>query len=190
VSEDEWLWGWDPTPGIVSVWAEPDGRAFVWRRQPETRALIYERERFRPWLLLSSLDDLRHLGASLQREGANTANGANAGVCYRELDGPGALRFIASADDGRALTHALLQGASRRLGRTIAHVRELGSDAAVALPPEEQYLVATGRNYFRELRFDDLVRMQLDLETTGLNPAHDRVFMIALRDDEGRSELL
>ncbi|MFP2926942.1 hypothetical protein ACLESO_17435, partial [Pyxidicoccus sp. 3LG] len=32
--EDEWLWGWDPTPGIVSVWAEPDGRAFVWRRLP------------------------------------------------------------------------------------------------------------------------------------------------------------
>ena len=22
---DEWVWGWDPTPGIVSVWAEPDG---------------------------------------------------------------------------------------------------------------------------------------------------------------------
>ena len=21
----EWLWGWDPTPGIVSVWAEPSG---------------------------------------------------------------------------------------------------------------------------------------------------------------------
>ena len=30
--EEEWLWGWDATPGIVSVWAEPDGRAWVWRR--------------------------------------------------------------------------------------------------------------------------------------------------------------
>ena len=26
--------GWDDTPGIVSVWAERDGRAFVWRRDP------------------------------------------------------------------------------------------------------------------------------------------------------------
>ena len=25
--EDEWLWGWDPTPFIVSVWAEHEGRA-------------------------------------------------------------------------------------------------------------------------------------------------------------------
>ena len=30
--EDEWLWGWDPTPGIVSVWADADGRVTVWRR--------------------------------------------------------------------------------------------------------------------------------------------------------------
>ena len=36
--EDEWLWGWDPTPGIVSVWAEPSGRAVAWRRLPETGA--------------------------------------------------------------------------------------------------------------------------------------------------------
>ena len=37
--QDEWLWGWDPTPGIVSVWAEADGRAIVWRRIPETGVL-------------------------------------------------------------------------------------------------------------------------------------------------------
>ena len=28
----EWLWGWDPTPGIVSVWADAYGHATVWRR--------------------------------------------------------------------------------------------------------------------------------------------------------------
>lgn len=56
--EDEWLWGWDPTPGIVSVWAEPDGRATVWRRLPATGELVVEEEHFRPWLLLDSLDDL------------------------------------------------------------------------------------------------------------------------------------
>ena len=51
--EDAWLWGWDATPGIVSVWAEPDGRAFVWRRVPESGVLLREDVRFRPWLLLS-----------------------------------------------------------------------------------------------------------------------------------------
>jgi hypothetical protein len=40
--EDEWLWGWDPTPGIVSVWAEGDGRASVWRRLPDTGVVVRE----------------------------------------------------------------------------------------------------------------------------------------------------
>ena len=35
-AEDEWPWGWELTPGIVSVWAEADGRAVVWRRIAET----------------------------------------------------------------------------------------------------------------------------------------------------------
>jgi hypothetical protein len=32
--EDEWVWGWDSTPGIVSVWADLDGRATVWHEFP------------------------------------------------------------------------------------------------------------------------------------------------------------
>ena len=38
--EDEWLWGWDPTPGIVSVWADATGRAVVWRRNPAIGTLV------------------------------------------------------------------------------------------------------------------------------------------------------
>ncbi len=33
--EDERLFGWDPTPGIVSVWAQREGQAIVWRREGE-----------------------------------------------------------------------------------------------------------------------------------------------------------
>jgi DNA polymerase, archaea type len=68
-AEDEWLWGWDPTPGIVSVWAEPEGRAVVWRRIVETGELVREDARYRPWLLLDRLDDLVHLGPRLGVEG-------------------------------------------------------------------------------------------------------------------------
>jgi DNA polymerase elongation subunit (family B) len=58
------------------------------------------------------------------------------------------------------------------------------------LPPEEQYLVATGRNYFRDLAFADLRRAQIDLETTGLDPNRDRVFLIAARDPDGVARAL
>lgn len=182
--EDEWLWGWDATPGIVSVWAEADGRAAVWRRIPETGVLVREDERFHPWLLLDRLDDLRHLGGRLGPEGEA------AQVWYRELEGEGALRFRVSAEDGRMLGAAVLRGASHRLGRPVTHLRELGAEAVLALPPEEQYLVATGRTYFRDLSFDQLHRLQFDLETTGLDARRDRIFMIAVRHPDGAAEVL
>jgi DNA polymerase elongation subunit (family B) len=154
--EDEWLWGWDATPGIVSVWADADGRAVVWRRV--SGELVREEERFRPWVLADR---------SVQSDG----------VTCQELAGPGSLRYLVSAEDGKALARA---------GRW----RELGKNSALVLPPEEQYLVTTGRNYFRGLAFDRLRRMQFDLETWGLDPDRDRIFMIAVRDPSGVTETL
>jgi DNA polymerase, archaea type len=183
--EDEWLWGWDKTPGIVSVWAEADGTATVFRRDRDKGALIREEERFRPFVLLDRLDDLRHLGVQLAPEGAPRAV-----VSFRELGGPGELRYLASAANGRTLAAAILTGASRRLGRRVSHLRELGKESVLVLPPEEQYLVSTGRTYFRDLGFDDLRRFQFDLETTGLDPLRDRIFMIATRDSHGRVDVL
>jgi DNA polymerase elongation subunit (family B) len=170
--EDEWLWGWDPTPGIVSVWADIDGRATVWRRLAATGELVREEARFRPWMLIDRLDGIEQL------------------VTYRELDGPGALRYLVSADDGQTLTSAVLHAASKRLSRRVGHPRELGKEAVLSLTPEEQYLVATGRTYFRDLTFDQLHRMQFDLETTGLDPECDRIFMIAVRDPAGVTRIL
>lgn len=183
--EDEWLWGWDPTPGIVSVWAEPDGRVTVWRRLPGTGTLVREEVRFRPWLLLSSIEDLSHLGPRLRPEAEGPAP-----VSYQELEGPGALRYLVHAEDGRMLASAVLQGASRRLGRPVGHVRDLPEDTVLSLPPEEQYLTASGRTYFRGLGFDALHRLQFDLETTGLDPQQDRIFLVAVRTPEGQAETL
>ncbi|MEO7966773.1 MAG: ribonuclease H-like domain-containing protein, partial [Gemmatimonadaceae bacterium] len=185
---DEWLWGWDPTPGIVSVWCDTSGRATVWRRvgdDDSNDVLVREEERFRPWLLLDRLDDLRSLGDALVPEG--TAGGT---VSWRELDGPGELKFLVSARDQRTLSNAVLRGASRRLGRAIPHLRELGDGAVFVFQLEEQYLVATGRTYFRGLPFDRLHRLQFDLETTGLDAERDRIFMVAVRHPSGAMELI
>ncbi|HEX6799338.1 MAG TPA: DNA polymerase domain-containing protein [Ktedonobacterales bacterium] len=181
--EDEWLWGWDDTPGIVSVWADRSGRALVWRRLPDG-TLVRESERFRPWLLLPALDDLTHLGERLAPEGGPDAQRPGF-VAYAELEGPGHLRWRVSAADGGMLEAAVLRGASARLGRRVTRLAELGGDEALWLPPEEQYLIATGRTSFRGLAFDDLHRLQFDLETTGLDPRRDAIFLVAVRDNRG-----
>jgi len=183
--------GWDPTPGIVSVWAEGDGEAFIWRRLPTDRSLIREHVRFRPWVLLDRLDDLRHLGARLIPDRKQPAGPppANA-VTFRELRGPGELRYLVRAADMRTLRSSILHGASRRLGRPVEALRELGKASVLALPPDEQYLVASGRTYFRDLSFDDVQRMQVDLETAGLDATRDRIFLIAVREASGATVVL
>ncbi len=167
------------------MWARSSGQAVVWRRLPESGELVREEARFRSWLVLDRLADLEHLGAGLAPEGDPCA-----AVTYRELTGPGRLRFLVSAADGRTLVRAVLHGASRRVGRAVGHVRELGQTEVLSIPPEEQYLTSTGRTYFRDLGFDQLHRMQFDLETTGLNPEQSRIFMIAVRHPSGVEEVL
>jgi len=186
--EEEWVWGWDPTPGIVSVWAEGNGDAIVWRRIPDTGALVRENARYRPWMLIDRLDDLRHLGPALARDGTNSAGGAR--ITYRELQGPGELRYLVQADATHVLTNAITDGASRRLGHRVTSLRDLDEDSMLVLPPEEQYLVTTGRTHFRDLVFDQILRLQFDLETTGLDAAHDRIFMISVRYPNGETEVL
>lgn len=183
---DELLFGWDTTPGIVSVWADRAGRALVWRRV--AGKIVCERERFSPWLLAVHLDDLAHPDDSLVA--VDAARSGRAPFRYRELDGPaGALRFVISGQNLRALEQTIRAGASRRLGREIRSMYELESDY-YRVGPVEQYLMASGRVYFRGLGYDDLHRMQIDLETTALDPAHGRIFMAAVRDNRGFAHVL
>src|SRR5579872_325593 len=184
--EDTRLFGWDPTQGIVSVWANRDGRAVVWRRADEQ--VTYTVEQFRPWLFARSLDDLRHLGTSLQTAPADGEDTSS--ISYRELDGPeDSYRYFLSARDGRMLERTLLTGASRRLNRSITNLQELQDDY-YRVGPVEQYLMFTGRVYFRGMVYDDLHRLQFDLETTALDPHRGRIFLVAVRDSWGLATAL
>ena len=183
-ADDTWLFGWDATPGIVSVWADRSGRALVWRRLGGR--LSCAEDRFRPWLFAAALDDLAHLGGALSPE----AQAGPAPFRYRELDGPaGSYRFLISARDGRALERAIAAGAARRLGRPVKTLYDV-EEGYYWVGPVEQYLMATGRVYFRGLAYADLHRLQLDFETTSLSPQRGRIFMAAVRDSRGLALVL
>ncbi|HEY6542075.1 MAG TPA: DNA polymerase domain-containing protein [Ktedonobacteraceae bacterium] len=179
---DEYLFGWSLTPGIISVWASRAGNALVWQRLEDR--ISCTRETFRPWLFATTLDDLAHLGPALQQEHDQ------AQVSYRELDGPaGSYRFLLSARDGRFLEQALLAGASRRLGHQITSLSSL-DDTYYRVGSVEQYLMSTGRVFFRGMAYHDLHRFAFDLETTSLDPARGRIFLVAVRDNRGFEHIL
>ena len=145
-------------------------------------------ERFRPWLFAATLEDLAHVGAALMEE---TAPGAQrAPFRYRELDGPpDSYRYLISARDGRALERAISAGAAQRLGKPIKSLYDV-EDNYYWVGPVEQYLMATGRVYFRNLAYTDLHRLQFDLETTSLSPKSGRIFLVAVRDTQGLATIL
>jgi len=181
-SADEALFGWDPTPGIVSVWASRSGKAWIWQRMGDR--VRCTRETFRPWLFATTLDDLAHLSSALQSKPDEAA------VSYRVLDGAlGSYRYLLSARDGRMLERALLDGASQRLNRHISSLSTLG-DTYYRVGPVEQYLMSTGRVFFRGMAYHDLHRLQFDLETTSLDPARGRIFLVAVRDNRGFEQVL
>ncbi len=185
-TEDEYLFGWDPNPGIVSVWANREGQAIIWRR--EGKQVISSREHFRPWIFATSLLDLTQLESRLVREFELTGDSAT--FAYRELHGPTeSYRYLISASNGRSLERALVDGASRRLGRQINSINEL-PDEYYRVGPVEQYLMHSGKAYFRGLSYTDLHRLQFDLETTALDPHRGRIFMVAVRDSQGLSTII
>lgn len=55
-----------------------------------------------------------------------------------------------------------------------------------------QYLMASGQTLFKGLAFDDVVRMQLDIETATLSPdnADARVLLVAVSDNRGFEQII
>jgi len=57
--------------------------------------------------------------------------------------------------------------------------------------PSEQFMIQTGKRLFKGMEdYDDLDRLQYDLETTGLNPKIDSIFQIGVRNNRGFEEVL
>jgi uncharacterized protein YprB with RNaseH-like and TPR domain len=190
-----WLFGCDPTPGIVSVDADTHGLAHVWRRvggQTE-----HTQHRFPNWFLATTLELLEHLPAEyLPAEALREAHGAldvRAGLTVIALDGlrdaEDAYRYLILTDRLDEVETTLVETVNNWDGgdaQTLADLRGL----VLAWHPIEQFLLLTGRTYYRDLHFDDLCRLQFDLETTGLNDERERIFMVSMRDSRGWSDCL
>jgi DNA polymerase, archaea type len=56
----------------------------------------------------------------------------------------------------------------------------------------EQFLLSTGTTLFKDMDYDDLLRLQLDIETDGLNPRNSdsHVLMVAVATNRGFEEVL
>ena len=97
-----------------------------------------------------------------------------------ELDGDGYNWLVQFPQGWRAY-----QEAKRTLRDEHAGVCQYGSAI-------KQFMVASGYTLFKGMVFDDMKRLQIDIETTTLDPhLHDAcIFMVSISDNRGLSEVL
>ncbi len=175
---DSTLFGADPATGIVSVVATHAGRARIWRRL-EDGSTACEDETFSPWLLvpdLALLGDLPVERLPAQDGFPVLPRRVQAGAL--ELEGDGYYKYLVLARDFAILERAILRT------RKVDRLRDLREEVYYR-PPVEQYLTQTGRTLYKGLLWEDVRRLQFDIETTSLNPLDGEIFMVSLRDSSG-----
>ena len=190
------LFGSDDTPGIVSVGAGRDGRARVWRRLPDPDTgedrVVLEEDRFPSWLLLADASVLGPLKPEPldRRVLLDGRPQIPSGVAIVELQGAGVYRHLVLATRMAEVESTILAAYRKRGGG--APARGLGDLRGVVYsrPLVEQYLAISGRTYFKGMTFAQVRRLQFDLETTGLDPDRDTIFMVSIADSTGYRELI
>ncbi len=170
--ENPALFGADPKEGIVSVEVVGDDRVRLYLRTPE--GVGTEEDRFAPFLLL---------------EGEDLLAGWSGPVRTEPLAGPWEYRTLALFPGWAALEGAL-RHLRKKTGKT---PRAPDAPFYFVSDPVQQYLMTTGRTLYKGLRFEHILRLQLDIETAvspGFefpNPQRegDRITLISVSDSTG-----
>ena len=163
VSTEHLLYGADPMPRIVAV--EPAGldRMRIMRRTADG-VLEHFEDAFRPWLVAERREPWAALPS---RPEVST------------LDGAHRLRYLIRFPSWSSFSDAARAG------------RDANEPMFRFRSPVEQYLVAGGRTLFKDLVYDDLRRVQLDIETTGFDPNQPtaQLIVVAIKASSGEEDV-
>ena len=176
LSDADLLSGHDPTERLVGIHAEGPAAVRLYTRHPDGR-VTSETAAVHPFLFLT--------------DAALLAGFRRARV--QRLAGDGPFAHVAVFPDRGAQFDAL-----RHIERAAAAEAEgtRPSDVYTVGGPEQQYLMQTGRTLFKGMTFDEVRRMQLDIEVVARNgfpqadvPEH-RVVLVAMSDSTGWQHLV
>ena len=175
--ENALLFGYDATPHLVAFERSGDSEICCYAR--EGGRLVTRRIPFHPFLLLASTDLLKGYGGAVEVE---------------TLAGEAPLRTLGRVPGWGDLL------------KLRAHVQKLSGKTAAAPDapyrffgdPVHQHLLLSGQAHFLGLAFEDLKRLQLDIETycapgfefPNAERETDRITAIALRDSTGWERVL
>ena len=149
-------------PTTNIVAVEPDYQQGVWLYRRNGTQVSREFLDFKPWILLTEMPPFPLPDAK-----------------FTELDGPG-YRLLAEFDTQQAYQEG-------RFRIRDAHLSNLTYPGGAKMA-----LIRSGMTLFKGMTFEDVVRLQFDIETNGLTPEPDanRILLIAVSDNRGLVEMI
>ncbi len=194
VLANELLYGKDREEHLVAAHQISDNQIRLYKR--EAGEITWRDEPFYPFFFLASSGLLNGFKAEV-----------GGGFWLKELEGSSYYRYLAifkSWKDYRAaIDHAT--NTKRKLSRDEnAYTQDEDGDRRIEeiyskADAVSQYLFQTGKTLFKNMTFQDLRRMQLDIETyydkeaqqlSGIHIGREKIIIIALSDSTGWEEVL
>ncbi len=123
--------------------------------------------------VVSEIDDFRPWILTDEKQPLRDAS-------WQKLDGESGYNWLAVFPDWQAFYIAREQ------------LRENKASHLAYISPAKQYLMSSGRTLFKDMPFEKLHRIQLDIETLGFspNPKENAIILISLTDNKGLERLL
>jgi len=176
-AENSVLFGCDPTPGIVSMELEGEDRIRVFRK--EDGRVVSETQPFHPFFLLSDLSLLEGIECPAE---------------VRSLEGSGEYRYQVTFRSWHEMDR-VRRAVSRKAGLPAGHP---DSPVYSLNDPIQQHLMVTGQTFFKGLAFEELRRLQLDIETfcpegyefPNPNRETDRIIVVSFSDNTGWEKII
>jgi DNA polymerase elongation subunit (family B) len=176
-AHEEILFGADPTPGVVAIEPGDAATMILWVR--EGGELARREEPFRPGVWITSPDLLDGYGGEVE---------------IAPLAGDAAFQHLVTVPDGRAL-EKLRRHLAKVSGETPSSPR---APYLYQSDPVHLHLLLTGKTLFKGMRFGDLRRLQLDIEThvdaafefPSPERDSDRIISIGITDSTGYEEVI
>jgi len=177
------LYGTNEEPGIVGIHPAGDRLMRVYRR--EAGRTVAAEENFYPFFFVSTPDYLQ---------------GFPRASWVKELSGTNHFRYLCAFNGWSELWEAVRFMLVRYNTLTSSRIESFGELPFLHLRPDpvSQFLLQTGKTLFKGMAFNELRRLQLDIETYSSHGARfsnarrpdDRIVIIALSDGEGWQRVL
>ncbi len=155
--------------GIVSVYANRNGKATIWSRKNDE--INVERTDYWNWFIIGDKTLLNSIPEQKYR--------------LKELDGDHPLKWEVCTKEYKLIENAVVRNYNAQHNASHRSFYDLPNGVVIHFPATEQYLIQAGRTYFKEMEWNDLRRLQFDLETYALDPEDAGIFLIAITDNRG-----